>query len=345
MSDQTPNFLMYEISPGQSRILVRVENESVWLTQAQMAELFQTSIPNVNIHIKNLFEEGELDEESTIKDYLMVRQEGGREVQRTIAHYNLDVIISVGYRVKSHTGTQFRIWATQRLREYMIKGFALDEHRLKEQATVGDYFDELLEKIRDIRSSEKVLYKRVRDICALSVDYRQNEEASMLFFAKVQNKFLWAVTENTAAEIVKSRANASKPNMGLTSFSGEVVRKSDIKISKNYLKADEIEKLNLLVSQFLDFAELQAKMQKGVTMIEWLYRLDDIVRLNGMKVLDGAGKVTANAAENFASIEFIKFDTRRKEAKKREIDTEPDVVDLESEIKSITAKRPKNPKK
>ncbi len=285
-----PSFLLYESAPGDTRILVRVEDESVWLSQAQMVELFQTTKQNVSLHIRNIFEEGELRMESVVKEYLTTAADGK---SYRVLHYNLDVIISVGYRVRSHVGTQFRIWATQRLRDYIIKGFALDDPKLKEQSTVGDYFDELLERIRDIRSSEKLLYKRVREICAFSIDYLSGSEESQRFFATVQNKFHYAVTGKTAAEVVKTRANANQPNMGLTSFSGEVVRKKDVAVAKNYLNATEIDTLNLLVVQFLDFAELQAKRQNEVHMAEWLVKLDQIFKLNGFEVLDDSGRISA----------------------------------------------------
>jgi hypothetical protein len=335
-----PSFLLYESAPGQTHLLVRVEDESVWLSQAQMVDLFQTSKQNISLHIRNVFEEGELDAESTVKEYLTVQNEGDRQVQRSITHYNLDVIISVGYRVRSHVGTQFRIWATQRLRDYVIKGFALDDQKLKEQATVGDYFDELLERIRDIRSSEKLLYKRIRDICSLSIDYRADSPDAKLFFATVQNKFHFAVTGMTAAEIVKKRANARQPNMGLTSFSGEVVRKKDVTVAKNYLQGDEIDTLNLLVSQFLDFAELQAKRQKEVRMAEWLVKLDEILRLNGFVVLSDAGRVSAVISEEHAHTQYEKFDELRQEKKRRELQSVPDVIaELHTTAKSLDGKR------
>lgn len=337
-----PSFLLYEAAPGQTRLLVRVEDESVWLSQAQMVELFQTSKQNISLHIRNVFEEGELREESTVKEYLTVQNEGDRQVQRSITYYNLDVIISVGYRVRSHIGTQFRIWATQRLRDYVIKGFALDDQKLKEQATVGDYFDELLEQIRDIRSSEKLLYKRVREICALSIDYQAASEESQLFFATVQNKFHYAVTGMTAAEIVKTRADASQPNMGLQSFSGNVVRKKDVTVAKNYLSASEIETLNLLVSQFLDFAELQAKRHKEVRMAEWLVKLDEILRLNGFEVLNDAGRVSARVSDGHAHAEYAAFEEVRREQRRKQLEAEPDVVvELEGKLKALESKRKK----
>lgn len=236
-----PQFLLYETEGGNTRVLVRLEGETVWLSQAQMADLFQTTKQNISLHIRNVFAEGELDPDATVKEYLTVQTEGGRSVQRSVAYYDLDVIISVGYRVKSHVGTRFRIWATQRLREYIIKGFALDDQRLKEQATTSDYFDELLERIRDIRSAEKVLYAKVREICALSLDYDGRSETSRQFFQTVQNKLHFAASGKTAAEIVAERAAAALPNMGLTNWSGDRVRKKDVVIAKNYLSLQEIE--------------------------------------------------------------------------------------------------------
>lgn len=334
-----PSFLLYEAAPGETRLLVRVEDESVWLSQTQMVELFQTSKQNISLHIRNVFEEGELREESVVKEYLTTAADGK---SYRVLHYSLDVIISVGYRVRSHVGTQFRIWATQRLRDYVIKGFALDDQKLKEQATVGDYFDELLEQIRDIRSSEKLLYKRVREICALSIDYQAASEESQLFFATVQNKFHFAVTGMTAAEIVKTRADASQRNMGLQSFSGTVVRKKDVTVAKNYLGASEIDTLNLLVAQFLDFAELQAKRHKEVRMAEWLVKLDEILRLNGFEVLNDAGRVSARVSEEHAHAEYAAFEEVRREQRRRQLEDEPDVVvELEGKLKALESKRKK----
>ncbi len=337
-----PNFLLYESAPGHTRLLVRVEDDSVWLSQAQMVELFQTSKQNISLHIRNVFEEEELTEEATVKEYLTVQSEGGRQVQRTITCYNLDVIISIGYRVRSHVGTQFRKWATQRLRDYVIKGFALDDQKLKEQATIGDYFDELLERIRDIRSSEKLLYKQVRDICALSIDYQSSAEESHIFFATVQNKFHFAVTGQTAAAIVKSRANASLPNMGLTAFSGDVVRKKDVAIAKNYLTAKEIDSLNLLVAQFLDFAQLQARRQRELHMAEWLLKLDEILKLNEFPILNDLGKVSARISEEHAHAQYLEFEEVRQQVRRRQLESEPDViVDLDSQLKSLESGRKK----
>ncbi len=340
-----PNFLLYNDGTTGPRILVRLDDETVWLTQADMAELFQTSIPNINIHIKNVFEEAELEPDRTIKDYLIVRQEGDRQVQRKIAHYNLDVIISVGYRVKSHVGTQFRIWATQRLREFLVKGFLLDDQRLKEQATVADYFDELLERIRDIRSSEKLLYKRVRDICALSVDYDPKLEPETHFFAVTQNKFHFAVTGMTAAEIVRKRADASKPNMGAQAWSGDVVRKKDVATAKNYLLHDEIDTLNRLVAQFLEFAELQAKRKLEIRMVDWLGKLDEILRLNGFAILQDAGRISARVSEQHAHDEYERYEHRRQSEKMKELEAQTDgVAELDQFTKGLELRR-KSPRK
>mgnify|MGYP001208043050 CR=1 FL=1 len=333
-----PSFLLFESSPGKPRILVRLQDDTVWLSQAQLADLFQTTKQNISLHIRNIFEEGELEEGSVVKEYLTTAADG-KSYQ--VLHYDLDVIISVGYRVRSHVGTQFRRWATARLRDYIVKGFALDDQRLREQATVGDYFDELLERIRDIRSSEKLLYKKIRDICALSLDYDSSSTDSNLFFAKVQNKFHFAVSGMTAAEIVRTRANATQPNMGLTSFSGEVVRKKDVSTAKNYLLVHEIETLNLLVSQFLDFAELQAKLQKAVRMSDWLVRLDQILQMNGLAILNDAGQISARVSEDHARAEYALFDASRKEMQSRHLEDQPDVVaELESAVQSLRRRPP-----
>jgi len=345
MSMSEPNFLLYHDGTRGPRILVRLEEETIWLTQAQMVDLFQTTKQNISLHIANVFEEAELSADATVKEYLTVRDEGGRQVQRSLTHYNLDVIISVGYRVKSHVGTQFRIWATQRLREFLVKGFVLDDQRLKEQATVTDFFDDLLERIRDIRSSEKLLYKRVRDICALSIDYDPKLELDTHFFAITQNKFYFAVTGMTAAEIVIKRANAAMPNMGAQSWSGEVVRKKDVVTAKNYLVHDEIDTLNRLVAQFLEFAELQAKRKLEIRMAGWLSKLDEILRLNGFQVLQDAGRISARVSEEHAHGQYEQFETRRRAEQVKELEARPDgVAELAEQMKGIELRR-KTPRK
>lgn len=296
-------FLFYQTEDGQTRIEVRILEDTVWLTQKVMAELFQKDVRTINEHIRNLFDERELGPDSTIRKFRIVQTEGDRQVERLIEHYNLDVIISVGYRVKSLRGTQFRIWATQRLREYIIKGFAMDDQRLK-RIGGGGYFEELLARIRDIRSSERVFWRKVLDIYATSVDYDPRAEASQRFFQTVQNKMHWAIHGQTAAEVIHRRADAKRPHMGLTSWSGNRPGKGDIVIAKNYLTEDEIKALNLVVSAYLDFAELQAMQRKPMAMRDWISKLDDFLRISDRKVLSGTGKITHEQALAKANAEF-----------------------------------------
>jgi hypothetical protein len=298
--------LLYQTSDGATRLEVRMEDETVWLSQNQMVELFQTTKQNVSLHIQNLFAEGELDRTATVKEYLTVRQEGSRQVSRSVEHYNLDVIISVGYRVKSHRGTQFRIWATQRLREYIVKGFTLDDERLK-RGGGGNYFEELLARIRDIRSSEKVFWRKVLEIYATSIDYDPREEASQLFFATVQNKVHWAAHGHTAAEIVHRRADSAKPNMGLTSWTGSKPTRGEVTIAKNYLTAEELEALNRIVNAYLEFAELQALNRKPMYMRDWISKLEDFLRLGDREILTHAGTISHEQALRKAELEFEKF--------------------------------------
>lgn len=293
--DNGGDILLYQSEDGQSRIEVRLMGETLWLTQNQMAELFQTTPQNITIHLKRIYEEGELDKAATCKEYLQVQTEADRRVRRNLKHYNLDAIISVGYRVNSLRGTQFRIWATQRLREYLVKGFAMDDKRLKE-AGGGSYFDELLERIRDIRSSERVFWRKVLDIYATSIDYDANAEVSQEFFKVVQNKMHWASHGHTAAEIVSQRADADKPNMGLTSWSGNRPRKADVSIAKNYLNTDEIDVLNRMVTAYLELAELQALSRKPMYMRGWIERLDDFLKMTGREILSHAGTVSHSDA-------------------------------------------------
>jgi len=300
------DFLMYETTDGETKIEVRMEDETVWLSQRDIAELFQTTPQNITIHIKALYEEGELPEEATCKDYLQVRSEGNREVRRFVKHYNLEVIISVGYRVKSLRAIQFRIWATHLLREYMIKGFTMDDDRLK-RGGGGRYFDELLNRIRDIRSSERVFWKKVLEIYATSIDYDARSEVSRRFFQTIQNKMHWAIHGHTAAEIIHQRADASKPKMGLTSWAGDKPRKSDVVVAKNYLNEDEIKSLNLMVSAYLDFAELQALNRKPMTMKDWIVKLDDFLRAADRELLHDKGKVSHDKAVAKASEELEKY--------------------------------------
>lgn len=297
--------IIYQTQDGQTKIDVRLENETVWLTQNQMAELFQTTKQNVSSHIKNIFEEGELSENSTVKDYLTVQQEGNRKVSRNISYYNLDVIISVGYRVKSLRGTQFRIWATQVLKEYMKKGFALNDDLLKQAG--GGYWKELLERIRDIRSSEKVFYRQILDIYATSTDYNPNAEETKLFFKVVQNKMHFAAHGHTAAEIVYLRADSTKDNMGLTVFKGNHPKKDEVTVAKNYLDEKELNILNRITSAYLEFAELQAIRQIPMTMKDWILKLDDFIKMTGSELLDNPGKISKLEAENKALAEYAKY--------------------------------------
>jgi hypothetical protein len=304
-------FLLYQAEDGRTRIEVRFDGETAWLSIVQMAELFQRDRSVILRHIGNVFDEGELDRTATCARSAQVQREGDREVNREIELYNLDVIISVGYRVKSHRGTQFRIWATQRLREYLIKGFTLDDERLK-RGGGGNYFDELLARIRDIRSSEKVFWRKVLDIYATSIDYDPSIEASQRFFAAVQNKMHWAAHGKTAAEVIVERADASKPNMGLTSWAGPTPRKADVAIAKNYLDVDELDALNKIVIAYLDFAEVQALNRRPMYMVDWIAKLDEFLKLAEREVLTHAGSISHAEAVQKAELEFETFTAARR---------------------------------
>jgi hypothetical protein len=299
-------FLLYETEDGQTRIDVRMVGENVWLSLMQMSELFGRDKSVISRHIKNIYDEGELKREATVALFATVQNEGDREVSREIESYNLDVIISVGYRVRSLRGTQFRIWATNRLREFLIKGFTMDDERLKENGN-SRYFKELLERIREIRSSEKVFWKQVLEIYATSIDYDPRSDLSQQFFATVQNKMHWAAHGHTAAEVIAVRADASQPNMGLTSWNGASPHKSDTSIAKNYLSAAELDTLNRLISIYLDFAELQASRRKPMTMMAWIQKLDDFLRTSEFDILTHAGKKTSESAIKKAHDEYDKY--------------------------------------
>ena len=309
--------LVYRTEDGTIRLDVRLDDETVWLTQQMMAELFQSSKQNISHHIQAIYEEGELEPEATVKKYLTVRREGNRDVRRELEYYNLDMIISVGYRVKSLVATRFRIWATQRLTEYIVKGFTMDDERLKnppvKDAAVPDYFDEMLARIRDIRASERRMYLRVREIFAMAADYEPTWSETTRFFSIIQNKLHFAATGMTAAELIKSRANHLLPNMGLTSWHGGEVRKTDITTAKNYLRAEEIDELNRIVVMWLDFAEDQARRRKRIFMQDWQQKIDDFLRFNERRVLPGAGTVSRKGAEDHARAEYEQFETRRRE--------------------------------
>lgn len=298
--------ILYLTEDGKTKIEVRLQDETVWLTQKLMAELFQTTPQNITIHLRNIFIEGELDEGATCKDFLQVQTEGSRQVERKQRFYNLDAVISVGYRIKSHVATRFRQWATQRLREYIIKGFTLDDERLK-KAGGGGYFDELLARIRDIRSSEKIFWRKVLDIYATSIDYAPDTGVSRQFFAAVQNKMHWAAHGQTAAEVIFRRADAAKPHMGMTAWLGKAPRKADAEVAKNYLSEKELDLLNRIVSAYLDFAELQALSRRPMHMRDWLEKLDDFLKLSGRDILTDAGKISHDEALAKAHTEFERF--------------------------------------
>ena len=310
---------IYQTQDGQTQVEVRFEQEMVWLSQAQMAQLFDTSADSISLHLKNIFAENELNEKSTTEDFSVVRLEGSRRVSRRLTYYNLDMIISVGYRVKSLIATRFRIWATQRLKEYMIKGFVMDDERLKNPPIKGslipDYFDEMLARIRDIRSSERRMYLRVKEIFAMAADYEPSWGETTRFFSVIQNKLHFAATGMTAAEIIHSRSSHQAPNMGLTTWKGAEVRKSDVTIAKNYLKEDEITGLNRIVTMWLDFAEDQAIRRKQVFMRDWEQRLDEFLQFNDRNVLTCAGTISKQQAEDHATSEYEKFEVRRRQYK------------------------------
>ena len=305
-TDEYGEILIYQTDDGQTNIEVKIEDDTVWLTQQQMSELFQTSRTNVVEHIKHIYEEGELDEISTCRNFRQVRKEGNREVTRQIPHYNLDMIISLGYRIKSVIATRFRQWATQRLKEYMIKGFTIDDERLKGNGG-GNYWKELLDRIRDIRSSEKVLYRQVLDLYATSVDYNPHSEESVKFFKIVQNKLHYAAHGHTAAEVIYQRADAEKPFMGLTSFAGELPALKDIGIAKKYLEENELKVLNNLVSGYFDLAEINAIEHKPMYMDDYVKQLDSVLSSGNRKLLTGVGSVSHKQALEKAKSEYRKY--------------------------------------
>ena len=304
-------FLLYQTPDGDSQIEVKLQNDTVWLSLDQMAELFQRNKSTISRHIKNVLEDGELQEEATIANFATVQNEGNRKVERVIAYYNLDMIISVGYRVHSYRGVQFRIWATKVLKEYIVKGFAMNDDLLK-RAGGGNYFDELLARIRDIRSSEKVFYRKVLEIYALSIDYDPRVEMTQKFFKTVHNKMHYSVHGHTAAEIIYERADAEKDFMGLTTWSGAMPTKPEAEIAKNYLTHEEIKSLNRIVSLYLDFAEMQAEEHRPMYMKEWINILDDFLRISRKDILAHAGEISAKLAKEKADQEYDKFKERTK---------------------------------
>lgn len=311
--------LLYQTEDGRTRVECRFEDETIWLSQALMAELFQTTAANINIHIKSILEEGELAE-ATIKDYLIVQTEGSREVARRVKHYNLDMILAVGFRVRSDRGTAFRQWATARLNEYLRKGFVMDDERLKNPPGPGvpDYFDELLERIRDIRASEKRMYLKIRDIFKLAADYQPKAEETREFFQVIQNKLHFAATGMTAAELIHQRADHAAPNMGLTAWKGEKPRKTDVTVAKNYLQENEISELNRIVVMYLDYAEDQARRRNVLYMRDWREKLDAFLEFNEREILDNPGKLSKAVADKLAHEEYEKFHARRLELESKE---------------------------
>lgn len=304
--------ILYQTEDGQTHIQVRLQNETVWMSLNQIAELFQRDKSVISRHIRNIFIERELRQESTVAKFATVQSEGSRQVTRDVDFYNLDVIISVGYRVKSHRGTQFRRWATERLNEYLVKGFTMDDDRLKAVVHIGsDYFDEMLERIRDIRSSEKRFYQKIRDIYKLAADYDPKAEETMEFFSIVQNKLHFAISGRTAAELISERADVSKHNMGLTSWKGIKVRKGDVTIAKNYLNANELEGLNRIVTIYLDYAEDQAKRHRQIFMRNWRKKLDAFLQFNERDILTNAGKVSKAVADQLAIEQYEIFHQHR----------------------------------
>lgn len=311
MANDKGQILLYQTPDGESRIEVRLQGETVWLSLEQMAELFQRNKSTISRHIKNVFEEGELQPNTTVAFFATVQMEGKRKVERDIAYYNLDMIISVGYRVHSYRGVQFRMWATNVLKEYIVKGFALNDDLLK-RAGGGNYFDELLDRIRDIRSSEKVFYRKVLEIYALSIDYDPRVEMTQEFFKTVQNKMHYSVHGHTAAEIIYERADAQKDFMGLTTWTGAMPKRTDAEIAKNYLSQEEVTTLNRIVSLYLDFAELQAEEHRPMYMKDWIAILDDFLRISRKDILTHAGRVSAQLAKAKADSEYDKFKERTK---------------------------------
>lgn len=325
------NIIIYQNKEGSIKIDVRLEDETVWLTQQQMVNLYQSSKANVSEHIKHIYEEGELLKEATVRKFRTVQKEGNREVSRELEYYNLDMIISLGYRIKSQIATQFRIWATNTLKEYIIKGFALNDERFKTGNSMN-YFSELQERIRAIRISEKFFYQKIKDIYTTSIDYDPKDEKTILFFKIVQNKLLWAISQQTAAELIYRRIDASFPLLGMTSYDkdNELITQNEAAIAKNYLNEDEMKLLGLIVEQYLAFAETMAQQQIPMYMKDWIARLDIILQLNGRELLHHAGKISQKMAQDKVALEYKKY----KETQKQ-IERENSFEELENDIKKL----------
>ena len=328
--NQENQIIIYKSADGKSQVSLYAQDGNIWLSQKQIAELFDTSLPNINMHISAILKEKELQENSVIKYFLTTAKDGKNY---NVAFYSLEMILAIGFRVRGKRGTQFRIWANQNLKEYMIKGFLMDDERLKNPDGRPDYFDELLERIRDIRSSEKRFYQKVRDLFALSCDYDKTDKATQMFFAEAQNKLIYATTNKTAAELIISRADAHKPNMALTAWKGKIVRKQDIIIAKNYLSEDELDTLNRLVVIFLETAELRAKNRQNITMKFWQENIDRILTSNDYQILGHKGKISSPEMEEKVSEIYTEFDSRRK-AFEAKIADEEDLRELESLVKN-----------
>jgi len=334
------DLILYTTDDGRSQIKLRAKDQTVWLTQKEMAQLFDVSTDNVGLHLKNIFEDGELSPEATTEESSVVQIEGSREVQRPVTLYNLDAILAVGYRVRSPRGVQFRRWASTVLKEYLVKGFVMDDERLKNPDGRPDYFDEMLERIRDIRASEKRFYQKVRDLFALSSDYDKTDKATQVFFATVQNLLIFAVTRKTAAELITARANPADPHFGLLAWKGDKVRKTDILTAKNYLTEDEIDTLNRPVVIFLETAELRAKQKQETRMAFWKQNVDQIITSNGFPLLTHAGSVSHEQMEQRTEKLYLEFDQHRKKQEAIQADQQD-----EADLKALEAKIKRRPKK
>jgi len=335
------DLILYTTEDGRNQIRLRADRETVWLSQREMAELFDVSVDNIGLHLKNIYEDGELVREATAEESSVVQIEGSREVQRRLTLYDLDAILAVGYRVRSPRGVQFRRWASTVLKEYLLKGFAMDDERLKNPDGRPNYFDEMLERIRDIRASEKRFYQKVRDLFALSSDYDKTDQATQQFFAIVQNLLIYAVTRQTAAELITQRANADDPHFGLMHWQGVKVRQQDILIAKNYLTEDEIDTLNRLVVIFLETAELRAKNRQETRMSFWKQNVDQIITSNGFPLLSHAGSVSYAQMKQHASALYPKYDQQRnmEEAKEADLQDEAELKALEAKIKKVRSEK------
>lgn len=335
--------ILYQSDDGKTHVEVRLQEETVWLTQAGMAELYQTTPQNITLHLKSAYAEGEIEEKTTCKEYLQVQQEGQRKISRKCKFYNLSAILTVGYRVRSHRGTQFRKWATEHLNEYLVKGFTLDDERLKAGVNISsDYFDEILERIRDIRSSEKRFYQKIRDIYRLAVDYDPKAKETLEFFSIVQNKLHFAISGKTAAELISERADVKKPNMGLTSWKGVKVRRQDVTIAKNYLNQKEMEGLNRIVTMYLDYAEDQAKRHHQIFMRDWRKKLDAFLKFQERDILKHAGKIVKEVADTLALEHYEVFHNHRLtlEAKQEALADDRELKRIEKRIEKKGRKKP-----